>query len=281
MKNEKKKNSSLRTFLLSPITTIGAFSLAAILLVFSGIGGARSALTYFSETYASRVQMFDIGVTLEENVETKGEAAAVSYRDYNSAADGTWSEATGELLTTMLEDAKDNVLVVGKKYPEALTIKNSGNINQFARVTIYKYWSDNAGNKISSASNDYKWKTMQLAPSWIDLHLVNLDSAWLLDEKASTEERTVLYYNKLLNAGDRSEPFTDTLKIDEKVGQALNQTREESDGYTKITTTYIYDKYRFTIEVTVDAVQEHNAQDAIKSAWGRDVTISGTSLSLN
>ena len=148
MKNEKKNNSGLRKFLLSPVTTVGAFVLAAGLLLFSRIRGAPSALTYFSETYASRVQMFDIGVTLEENFAKKGKDAAVSYRNYNSAADGTWNEATGVLLGTMLADAGDTNLVIGKKYPEELTIMNSGTINHFARVSIYKYWSDAEGNKI-------------------------------------------------------------------------------------------------------------------------------------
>ena len=34
------------------------------------------------------------------------------------------------------------------------------------------------------------------------------------------------------------------------------------------------------LEVQVDGVQTHNAEDAIKSAWGRDVSISGTTLGL-
>ena len=49
---------------------------------------------------------------------------------------------------------------------------------------------------------------------------------------------------------------------------------------TTITTTYTYDDQFFALEVQADAVQTHNAEDAIKSAWGRDVTISGTTLSL-
>lgn len=41
-----------------------------------------------------------------------------------------------------------------------------------------------------------------------------------------------------------------------------------------ITTTYEYDGAQFVLEATVDAVQTHNAKDAIKSAWGVDVNIS-------
>ena len=34
-----------------------------------------------------------------------------------------------------------------------------------------------------------------------------------------------------------------------------------------------YDGYSFQVEAEVDAVQTHNAQDAIKSAWGVDVDV--------
>ena len=44
--------------------------------------------------------------------------------------------------------------------------------------------------------------------------------------------------------------------------------------YTTITTTYEYDGAQFVLEASVDAVQTHNAQSAIKSAWGVDVGIS-------
>ncbi|MCI8549582.1 MAG: hypothetical protein HFI68_03120 [Lachnospiraceae bacterium] len=37
-----------------------------------------------------------------------------------------------------------------------------------------------------------------------------------------------------------------------------------------ITTVYKYDGVEFHVDVEVDAVQTHNAQDAIKSAWGVD-----------
>ena len=42
-----------------------------------------------------------------------------------------------------------------------------------------------------------------------------------------------------------------------------------------ITTTYKYDGVEFHVDVEVDAVQTHNAQDAIKSAWGVDASALG------
>ena len=48
----------------------------------------------------------------------------------------------------------------------------------------------------------------------------------------------------------------------------------DENGYTTITTTYDYDGVTFNVEAQVDAVQTHNAEDAIKSAWGVDAQIS-------
>jgi hypothetical protein len=65
------------------------------------------------------------------------------------------------------------------------------------------------------------------------------------------------------------------------VGTKVTQSTTTEDGYTTITTVYDYDGYRFNVEAKVDAVQEHNAEDAIWSAWGRQVSVTDGSLSLN
>ena len=127
-------------FVKSPKTTVVAFGMAVALLLFSSIGGTRAALTYFSETYASRVQMSNIGVTLQEKGQHDEDFKAVSKRDYSDASNGTWSENTGALLEGMLTKGED--LKLGKKYKEELRVQNTGDINQYVRVSIYKYWVD-------------------------------------------------------------------------------------------------------------------------------------------
>ena len=57
----------LKKMIASPVTTVAAFAVAAGLLLFSSIGGARAALTYFSDDYAANIQLHEIGVTLVEN----------------------------------------------------------------------------------------------------------------------------------------------------------------------------------------------------------------------
>ena len=52
------------------------------------------------------------------------------------------------------------------------------------------------------------------------------------------------------------------------------ETVNEENGYTTITYEYVYDGYKFFLEAEVNAVQTHNAADAIKSAWGVDVNVS-------
>lgn len=238
-----------KEILTSPITTAVAFVLAAGLLLFSSIGGARAALTYFSEDYETDIKLHEIGVTLVEN----GKAVE------------------GELLTGLLKEGEE--LKLATAYPETLSVSNSGVINEYVRVSIHKYWLDEKGEKL-----------VTLSPDLIDLHLVNLNTDWLLDEEASTEERTVLYYNKLLSSGSATASFADKLTIDGSVANHISETRETTgpdNKYTTITTVYEYDGARFCIEAKVDAVQEHNAQDAIWSAWGRKVTVNNGALSLN
>lgn len=228
----------LKKMIASPVTTIAAFAVAAGLLLFSSIGGARAALTYFSDDYAANIQLHEIGVTLVEN----------------------GAPVEGELLKGLLAEGEE--LKLGTAYQEQLNVYNSGVINEYVRVSIHKYWVDSEGEKIRT-----------LSPELIGLNLVNLGTDWLIDQEASTRERTVLYYNKLLASQSETPLFADKLTIDGSIADRVGETRETSGGYTTITVTYEYDGAQFCIEAKVDGVQEHNAQDAIWSAWGRRVTI--------
>lgn len=83
-----------------------------------------------------------------------------------------------------------------------------------------------------------------------------------------------MYYTRPLNSGETTPNVIDTLKIDSAINNKVTKTvTKNSDGSETITTSYTYNEYEFRIEIEVDAVQSHNAQDAIKSAWGADVNI--------
>ena len=250
----------VKRFLRSPLFSVLLFVIAAALLLTGTIGGTRAVLTYISDDYITRMNLQEIGVSLLEN------GSVVSFRDY--IAEGAWSESTGVMLANMLPEGEP--LKLGKAYDEVLSVKNSGNIDEYVRVSIYKYWLDRDGNKLTT-----------LSPSLIDLNLVNLDNGWLLDENASTEERTVLYYDTLLVPGQESVPFTDRLIISPDVASTVTQETYVENGYTVITTTYDYNGVSFQIEARVDAVQTHSVEKAILSAWGRGVTVADGVLSLN
>ena len=143
MKQRKQKK---RLKAASRIVTVALFVVAVAMLLGGSIGGTRAALTYYSETYTSRIQMYDIGVSLVEN------DREVSWRDYSSAGDGTWNEQTGVLLENMIPEGEK--LTLGKKYTEELKVRNTGTINEYVRVSIYKYWLDPKGVKMRDLSPD-------------------------------------------------------------------------------------------------------------------------------
>lgn len=232
------------------VTTAVLLSASAVLLIGSTVGSTRAALTYYSENYGAEVTVSNIGVSLLENGET------VSRRDYDS--NGEWNETSGALLA----DLQEETIVPGKKYDEALAVSNSGSIDSYVRVILNKSWTDSEG------STD-----QNLSPELIDLNLLT-DNGWIIDEDASTAERTILYYTNILPAGDTTPALSDTVRIDPAVADKVTEeVTTDENGYKTITFTYAYDGYTFELEAEVNAVQTHNAQDAIKSAWGVDVDV--------
>ena len=84
MKKQKK-----RMKVASPIVTVVLFVAAVGLLLGSSIGGTRAALTYYSETYTSRIQMYDIGITLVAGGSPEGDAR-------RGGGFGSWEKVSGE-----------------------------------------------------------------------------------------------------------------------------------------------------------------------------------------
>lgn len=248
------KRNKKRSF---PKVTVLLLAASAVLLVGSGVGSARAALTYYSENYSVQMNMQSIGVSLVENDQV------VSSRDYADA--DKWEGTTeGSLLSNLL--GEDEKFTPGKKYDEAISVTNSGNIDTFVRVIITKSWQDANGGKNTS-----------LDPQLIELNYLT-DNGWVVAEDQSTTERTVLYYTKALPVGESTPALSDTIRINESIASEVNKTVKDNT----ITYTYKYDGYTFHLDAEVDAVQTHNAKDAIKSAWGVDVNVTEdeTGLSL-
>ncbi|MBU3878367.1 hypothetical protein HGO97_021420 [Faecalicatena sp. AGMB00832] len=230
MKRRKKASRGQKT-------TIALLAAAGILLAGSAVGSTRAALSYYSDNYTANLAVSEIGVALVEN----------------------GKETSDALLADMV--GKDEKVIPGREYKEELTVKNTGEIDQYVRVSIAKSWMKD-GQKVTS-----------LSPDLILLDLIG--NGWIEDKGASTKERTVLYYSRPLAGGETAPIFADTIKIDGAVAsKASKETVKSENGYTTVTTTYRYDGVTFNLEAHVDAVQTHNAQDAIKSAWGVNVNVS-------
>ena len=225
-----------RKILLSKGVTYGALALAIGLLAFSGIGTARAVFLGYSQTYTSQLQTSSVSVDLAQDCEIKD----------------------------------DTKLVLGREYKDSLSAVNSGETNEYIRVTIYKYWTNKNGTKCT------------IDPDLIDLNLVGVGSVWaedtaasLVNDKAGTvKQRTVLYCRNLVPAGS-SVQFADTLTIDKKAANFSKVTKNTGKTGTEIITSYDYNGITYNIDIEVDSVQEHNATAAIKSAWGVDASAVG------
>ena len=159
---------------------------------------------------------------------------------------GTTLADEGTLLDGMV--GEDESVLLDKKYDEQLAVTNQGSVDEYVRVTIYKSWYYNGE------------KDTELDPSMIDL---NLTGNWIEDTAASTEERTVLYLASPLAAGATSALFADGLTIKSDVANITGASATAGSSFF-----YWYDDCTFEVSAKVDAVQTHNAKEAVTSAWG-------------
>ncbi len=242
-----------RDFLSRPTVTAVLLALALVLLGGSTIGGTRAALTIQSRDYTSHVELYDLGVALEESNDG---STWTEVADYSKPRNNN-----GVLMKNLL--GNDSKLLVGKKYTEMLRVVNKQRgtrpIDEYVRVAVYKYWVDADGNKTE--------KTAEMDSAWIKLNFVT-GNGWTIDGSSTTEERTVLYYSPILTGGAASAPFLSAITIDEAATHKVTKTESTVGGVTTITWTYDYNGMQFCIDVYVDAVQTHNVTDAKTSAWG-------------
>lgn len=266
----------MRSFFRSSMGTTFMFMLAVLLLMTGTIGGVRAAPQIFNPDFAySGVELDQIGITLREN------GKDVSSRDYNKKTEvfdyksNSSDPKMGTLVGSMLinKEGKEEKLKLGKEYEEKLSVYNSGSIPEFVRVTVYKYWVDDKGNRFDA----YNSKGEDIINGLIKLHFLEKDG-WVIDKNATTKERTVLYYQNLLNPGKSTPDFTDTLTIDSSIMDYAKVTTETKGN----TVSWVADGMTFMIEAEADGVQNHNATAAVKSAWGltdADITRLGLKLS--
>ena len=237
-----------KEFISRPVVIGLLFLMAVGLLMGTGIEGTRAVLSEQSSPFHTTMSVDSIDVALLENGKT------VANNGYNGGS------ASGTLSLPEIEGK----LKLGYTYPEVLKVRNTGLVPQFVRVTITKYWTEKGADD----------KRVDLDPSYIVLDGVG--AGWQKDENASTAEREVYYYNRVLGGeldpkntkSTTTKNLTETIRIDPAV---MNH---------KVNTKYDYDDLEFHLEVRVDAVQNHHIKEAAKNAWGVNVSGNEESMTL-
>lgn len=222
----------MKRIITSPVVTALLLALAAGLVALGGAGAARAALTISSRDFGAQVRLASISTSLVE--ENAGGSRVV-------AAEGV----EVPLVEGTLVPAGQR-FQVGRRYDERLSVANDGDIDEFVRVTVYRYWVDAEGRRI---------KKTDLDPKLIELEFDT--SRWAIDEAASTEERTVLYYQGALAAGGQTEPLTRSVRVSPATLGKVAAGR------------CAYEGVEFQLKAVVDAVQTHNGDDAMVGAWGQ------------
>lgn len=201
---------------------------------------------------AGAATMSSIGTSIVEN------GNVVANRDYTS--DDSWEGTeSGALFSNMTEEI-DN-FKLGKRYSYEISVKNSGDIDTYVRMIIKKTIQDANGDKDTTIS-----------PELIELEFSDED--WIIAEDQSTPERTVCYYKKILEMGSTTPNLINSIKVDNSIGKiSTEKLVTDENGYETIEVVYAGAEKSFNLDMEVDAVQTHNAADAIKSAWGVNVTV--------
>ncbi len=244
--------------------------LAAAMMIFSGVQTSRAALTISSDNYFAQLATDEkMHVDLLEN-----ETSVCTSKD--AGKDG--EEPRVGLLQNLLPEGDENIHP-GENYKEVLCVQNTGEMDEYIRVVLYKYWQDEDGKKLMALNPDYivlELNGEEENPEGAEeksLKEALKENGWLLDEEAGTKERMVLYYAKPLKADEISAPFADTIRIDKKIVNEVLHEETKKDGVELINCTLTYEGKQFSLEAEVDGVQTHNAELAIKSAWGADVMV--------
>lgn len=225
MSTTKKRNAYV---------TGALFVLAIGLLVFSAVGSARAALNVQSEVLKSDIGMLEIGVELDN-------------------ADGAVSGSA--LLDGMVGTGEK--LKPGMIYERPVSVSNSGAIDEYVRVVVYKYWQNKDGEKDA-----------RFDPEMI---VLGYEDGWTKDTAApkTYDEREIWYYTDGPLVSGESKAFLKSVQINDEI---LTLCTQKTVG-NKIYTIFEYDGAQFCIEIEADGVQTHNAQQAILSAWGKSVTV--------
>jgi hypothetical protein len=237
----------MKKIIKNPLIILAA---GVLILAGSSVGATRAAMTY-SEA-AERVE-FETDALYVDIQEEQGSAGYVSV--------GGPKHTVGVLsLTSVKNQITDkNPLQVGSVYDENVKIQNTstGDYDEYVRVLVRKSWVKNNGEKDT-----------RLDPSLIELQVT---SDWFEDSAKTTTEGTIYYCKKPVPAGTGIQ-FIDGISFGDGILEGVT-TKDVTEDGTIVKNVYAYDGKTFQIEIRVDAVQTHHAEEAILGAWGVHATV--------
>ena len=216
-----------------------ALVLAAVLLFAAGtVLAATDSPDILGNDYNAEIDMADVDIKLLEN-----------------GGDPVMFESE-----PALGEVPEGKIQPGRVYNEKLQARNTGKYDAVVRMIVKTYWR-NAG--------------MRRDPK-MDLELIELtygnkaynDAVWTLNDEETTAESKTYYLKKILGAGETSEPLVDRLRLNNKVLEEKNVKTEQKGNKTVYTYEYKYNSYILCLEADCQALQTHNANEAIVSAWG-------------
>ena len=176
----------------------------------------------------------------------------------------------GKETDTLYSDYTDKALDPGHPYDDTISVKNTGEYDEYVRVIVKKYWKGKDG------------KRLDLSPAYI--HLTAADG-WVENTKEATAEQSVWYCKNYVPAGEDeksvSAPLFTSFYIDSDVFTNAAKSVTPTTTGNVTTVTYDYNDITFVVEIEAQAIQYSSANEAIHSAWGvTNVTASGGTVTV-
>lgn len=221
------------------------FAAGMVLVLASSVGATRAAIVY--QNAAEQVDFSTSTLTVDLQ-EWQGDK-------YVSVNDGTLT------FPSLQNSDGEYDFNIGQEYDEKVQVVNDspGEYAEYVRVNVRKSWlSDGV-------------KDTELDP---DAIVLDIASGWIVDDV--TTEGAIYYLTTPLEYNESAE-FIEHIIIDNKIWDYVETV--EKDGETgTVVNEYKYDNLSFYVELRVDAVQTHSADEAILGAWGVEAEFSGDTI---
>ncbi|SFH97877.1 hypothetical protein SAMN04487830_11545 [Pseudobutyrivibrio sp. OR37] len=238
-----------------------------LIVLGSSVGATRAAFQYQSEANEVDFRTSEVKVAVLEGTDDKN----------NNDMKDVSKNAVLSFPGVPTDDVK-----IGKKYPEVVSVKNtSSKYNEYVRVIVKKYW-------VKEGKDGQLVKDTSLDPSLIKLAIDDKNAKWIVDKSAHTDEQEIYYLAAPLKVGETASLVRGVTISNKVVTAVKTNTAKDEKGKEILGTiedTYIYDGGSFYVDVKVDAIQTHNAKDAIMGAWGVEANIQpqdeGNIISIN